>query len=141
MNTSDKDRELMEWMKGIRLESPGPEFSSKVMKIIQDEKQKESVYISQPMLGKNFWIMVILFVAIVLISILIPVENSSGSGILEQFFSGLPKPGWDEINRFFSGIAVKSGSLSLTLAAVMLGATALILLDNHFTRNHRISPT
>jgi hypothetical protein len=141
MNTSDKDKELKKWMKQIRLETPDPAFSSKVMKVILAEKQKESAYLSEPLLGKKFWMLVILFIALILVFMLIPGEKSvPQTAILEEFFSGLPKPGWNQINVFFSEISHKIGSLSLTLAAVMFGASALLLADNFFTRIRKISP-
>jgi hypothetical protein len=140
MITIENDKELKKWMKDIRLESPGPEFSSKVMEAILTETEKKLSFVAEPVLGKKFWILVILFVALIVFFILFPGEKTaSHTGLIQQLFSGIPKPDWNPINHLISEFATKTGSLTWTLAAVMLGASILIIADNIFPRTCKFS--
>jgi hypothetical protein len=131
MNTSENDKKLKKIIKGIRLESPGSDFSSKVMEAILAETQKKPGFGTEPFLGKRFWILVTLFIGLAAIFMLF-YKSEPGNGSFQQLFSTLPSPDWSPIKNLFSSSIGKAGSLSWTVIAVMLGASGLIFADKLF---------
>jgi hypothetical protein len=138
MKTSENDNELKKMIKEIRLESPGPDFSLKVMKSILAETQKKPVLAAEPFLGKKFWILVTLFIGLAAVFMLF-YKADPGTGSVQQLFSNLPSPDWSPLENLFSSSIGKAGSLSWTLIAVMLGASGLIIADKLFAGKHLFS--
>ena len=139
MKTTYNDTELRRIMKEIRLEKPGAGFSSRVMDAVIAETAKKSAYRTEPVLGTKFWIFVALFVALAIVLMLLGNnEPSAGieiaSGLIEKF------PATD-ISAVKSGIARFLDTLSglpVTLAAIMIATSALILADKYFGTRHRL---
>jgi hypothetical protein len=138
MNTSENDKKLKKMIKGIRLESPGPDFSSKVMESVLAEKEKKPGLGTEPFLGKKFWILVTLFIGLATVFILF-YKADSGTGSVQQLFSTLPSPDWSPVKNLFSNAIGKTGSLSWTLIVVALGASGLIFADKLLTGKHLLS--
>jgi hypothetical protein len=138
MNTSEKDKNLKKMIKGIRLESPGPDFSSKVMEAILAETQKKPGFVTEPFLGKKFWILVILFISLA-VAFMLFYKSEPGTGSIQHLFSNLPSPDWSPFKNFFSSFIGKAGSLSWTVIVVILGATGLIFADKLFAGKHLFS--
>jgi hypothetical protein len=138
MKTSEKDKNLKKMIQGIRLESPGPDFSLRVMEGILAETQKKPNYTAEPFLGKKFWILVTLFIGLALAFMLF-YKADPGSGSFQHLFSSLPSPHWSPADNFFSSLIGKEGSLTWTLIVVILGASGLIFADKLFTGKHLFS--
>jgi hypothetical protein len=138
MKTSEKDKNLKKMIKGIRLESPGPDFSSKVMEAILVETQKKPGFVTEPFLGKKFWILVTLFIVLAIVFMLF-YKAEPGSGSVQNLFSALPSPDWSPFKNLFSSFIGQAGSLSWTLIMVTLGATGLIFADKIFVGKHLFS--
>jgi len=138
MKSLENDKKLKKMIKGIRLESPGPDFSSKVMEAILAETQKKPGFTSEPFLGKKFWILVTLFIGLAAAFVLF-YKAEPGTGSVQHLFSTLPTPDWSLVRSLFSTTIGKAGSLSWTLIVVMLGASGLIFADKLFAGKHLLS--
>ncbi len=139
MKTTDNDTELRRIMKEIRLEKPEAGFSSRVMDAVIAEAAKKSAYRTEPVLGAKFWIFVALFIALAIVLMLLGNnEPSAGkeiaSGLIEKFPAA-------DLSSVKSGIArfrdILSG-LPVTLAAIMIATSALILADKYFSTRHHL---
>ena len=140
MNTVDNERKLKEMMKNVRLESPGPDFSSKVMEAILAGTEKKNTLRTEPILGKKFWIFVSLFILLaVVMSAFFGNEPSPWSKPFQQFISGFPKVDPEPVKNFMEQLSGKAGSLPWTLAAVIAGSSLLMIADKLFTDRHKIS--
>jgi hypothetical protein len=138
MKTSENEKKLKKMIKEIRLESPGPDFSFKVMESILAETQKKPGLGTEPFLGKKFWILVTLFIGLATVFILF-YKADPGTGSVQQLFSTLPSPDWSPVKNLFSNAIGKTGSLSWTLIVVALGASGLVFADKLFAGKHLFS--
>ncbi len=132
MKMINSDKELNRMMKEITLESPGSDFSSKVMESILP--YAETYPKAEPLLGRKFWILVSLFVLLALLFILFSgnMPSSGKNGMMEQFLPDLPKIDWSHFRNLFSAFLEKSTSLGWTLGSLMGGALILLLADQLF---------
>jgi len=62
MKTQDLDNELKTLIKGIKLDSPGNDFTSAVMSRVFEEKAVMEKIPDERLLGKSFWIILSLFI-------------------------------------------------------------------------------
>jgi len=137
MNTIENDRELRKLMKEISLEKPGAGFSTKVMDAIIAESAK-TVYRTEPILSRNFWIFVGLFVSLAIVLMLIGASGAYSSaeisqGILERF----PAPELSEVKEGITKFMETITGLPITIAAIMIGTTILILADKFFSSKEK----
>jgi hypothetical protein len=138
MNTSETDKKLQRVIKGIKLESPGPDFTSKVMEAIFNETLKKPGFVTEPLLGKRFWILVTLFIGLAATFVLVRgVQPENGS--FHQFFSKFQNIDLSPVINLFSVSFSKTGSMTWTLIIVILGASGLIFADKLFTGKHSLS--
>ena len=140
MKISENDRKLKEMMKGIRLESPGPDFTSRVMEAILTETQKKPAFVTEPLLGKKFWILVTAFVGLALVMMLFNTPEP-GTGSVQQFFSSIPTPDLSPVREFLSSAFSKTGSMTWTVMVIMLGASGLIFADRLIEKMRTVSLT
>jgi hypothetical protein len=138
MNTSDTDRKLRKMIKGVRLESPGPDFTSRVMDTLLAETGKKPGIKTEPLLGKRFWILVTLFVGLAGLFVLFQ-GNDAGTGIFQPVLSKMFTLNWAPLNNFFTDSFSHTGSTAWTIIIVMLGASGLIFADKIFTGKHSLS--
>ena len=69
MKTVENDKKLKELLREVKLESPGNDFTMKVMNRVWEEKSIQSrveVVKNERILGKGFWIILVLFVGLLL---------------------------------------------------------------------------
>lgn len=135
MNTIDSDRELRKLMKEMPLQKPGNGFSDRVLQAVMAEAANKAPLKSEPILGKNFWIITGAFLLLMILFISmsgsgITSEPSMTAGLLERF----PSPDLTGIketyNRFWNAL---SGAPT-TLAVIMASASILIFADRFFSR-------
>ena len=130
MKTIDNDRELRRLMKEVKLEKPGAEFSASVMDAVLAEAAKKTAYRTEPILGKKFWIFVGLFVALAAFLMLFSngessTSNEIASGIIQKF----PAPDIENIKSGYSRFWDIVSGLPITIGAIMLATSALILAE------------
>lgn len=142
MKRIDEDLELRRVMKSIRLESPGNDFSMKVMAGVLAEAEKRPVFTTEPILGKRFWIFVLLFVAVAAVALIVagsgaPVGNSAEITAAEGLLDKLPSPDLTQVEGIYEKMLNLIGSLPLTFAGILLSASLLVVLDKFLNSRHK----
>jgi len=142
MKRIDEDQELRRVMKNIRLESPGNDFSMKVMAGVLAEAEKRPAFTTEPILGKRFWIFVLLFLAVAAAALILsgsgaPVGNSAEITAAEGLLDKLPSPDLTKMEGMYQRILDLFGSLPLTFAGILLSASLLVVLDKFLNSRHK----
>lgn len=128
-----EDIKLRILLQELKLEKPGKDFTSNVMdKILAEDLALERIK-SERILGKGFWIILILFVAL-LASILV-LQNStiSSGGELNNLFKGLENA-TSGYNSFFS----KIGNIPLSIAGILIASSILLFIDRFISSNAKV---
>jgi hypothetical protein len=128
MKTQDLDNELRSLIKGVKLESPGKDFTSKVMNRVFEEKVAiEKVKVKdEKLLGKGFWIILFLFVALIAAMF---VFSSSGIQTESQMSKLLSGAGDGTLTQGYQSFFSNLGSLPLSIGGILLATSVLVLID------------
>ncbi len=134
MRTFENDRELKMFLKNVKLESPGKDFSMQVMnRIFQEESVVEKVK-AEPLLGRGFWIILALFGVLIAVMVFLSTGSTaagSATGIL---------PDIDSTN-FMAGyrsIFEKLDVLPASIAGIFIAASLLVFLEK-FLESKKLS--
>ena len=124
-------------MKEFKLEKPSAGFSSIVMDTVLAEAAKKTVYRTEPILGKKFWVFVGMFVVLGIVLMLFgngetSNSNEIASGIIEKF----PAPDLGNIKSVYSRFWDMVSGLPITIGAIMIATSLLILADKFFSSKH-----
>ena len=131
MKNLEKDEQFRRTIKKIKLEAPAPDFSSRVMDAVIAEAQKKEMFKADPLLGRRFWIIIFLFVALTAFFIFV-------SGTLETaadspgIFSRINGPDLSDVKNSWSLFIDKLSGIPLTVAGILLAASMLLLADKYF---------
>jgi hypothetical protein len=135
MKTFEEDKELKQLLKSIKLESPGADFSARVMNRVFAEQPALEQVKSLPVLGKGFWIILALF-AILLVAVALV---SGGTSSAEQTPALLQQFNTDAVLTGYRSFFDKLASLPAGIAGIFMGASLLILLEKFLgTRSHAV---
>jgi hypothetical protein len=122
-----EDIKLKALLQGMELNSPKPNFSVKVMNKIFEEQNALEKIRNEKILGKGFWIIMILFIVLlVAIYITSGAEASSGG----QLQSVLPEIN-QGVSAGYNSVLGKLGSLPMAIGAIMAAFSLLIFLDRY----------
>ncbi len=127
METTDKDQELKKLLKSMQPESPGKDFSARVMHRIFQEKAALEQVKKAPVLGRGFWIILALFAGLYLVGIFL--SGDAGAG--ESTFSYLNGAGREAISSGYQQLASKLETLPASIAGILLASSLLLLLENY----------
>ena len=126
MKTQDLDNELKSLIKGVKLDSPGSDFTSKVMSRVYEEKMAMEKVKDENLLGKGFWIIFFLFVALIAAMFVFSSSGTQTEGELSKLLSGANDGALSQgYQSFFSNL----GSLPLSIGGILLASSFLILID------------
>ncbi|MGC9355985.1 MAG: hypothetical protein ACP5D9_19215 [Mariniphaga sp.] len=135
MKTFEEDKELKQLLKSIKLESPGADFSARVMNRVFAEQPALEQVKSLPVFGKGFWVILALF-AILLVAVALV---SGGSSSAEQTPALLQQVNTDAVLTGYRSFFDKLASLPSGIAGIFMGASLLILLEKFLgTRSHAV---
>ena len=130
MKTIDNDTKLKNLIKGIKLDSPGNDFTSKVMNRVFEEQPVVEIVKNEKLLGKGFWIILFLFFALIVAMFVsssgVPADGQM-SRLLDGAGDGTLLQGYQS---FFSNL----GSLPLSIGAILLATTVLLFIDRFFSQ-------
>lgn len=138
MNKLDKQFEGL--MKGISIESPSKDFTSKVMGRIQAEAavQKHSLLADyQPVISRKTWIILIAgFVLLVVYALISSPESSTANepGFLSNLTKSLPKIDTQPVSSFWQTVSGMFASIPTMAYLVLTASLALWTLDLFLTR-------
>lgn len=126
MKTQDLDNELKSLIKAVKLDSPGSDFTSKVMSRVYEEKMAMEKVKDENLLGKGFWIILFLFVALIAAMFVFSSSGTQTEGELSKLLSGANDGALSQgYQSFFSNL----GSLPLSIGGILLASSFLILID------------
>ena len=108
MKTLDNDTELKNLIKGIKLDSPGSDFTSKVMNRVFEEKPVVEIVKKERLLGKGFWIILSLFAMLFLVMFISSTTGIQDDGQLSSIFG---KIGSSSLTSGYESVFSKMGSL------------------------------
>jgi hypothetical protein len=136
MKTFEEDKELKQLLKSIKLESPGADFSDRVMNRVFAEQPALEQVKSLPVLGKGFWIIVSLFAALVVVYALF---SGDGSGV-DQAPAWLQQVNTEAVMTGYRSFFEKLANLPAGIAGIFIGASLLVFLEKFLaSRSHVIS--
>ena len=129
MKTVENDKKLKELLREVKLESPGNDFTLKVMNRVWEEKSVQSrveVIKNERILGKGFWIILILFIALFAAVVFTSGNSGEEAGQLSKLMQGLQN---DQISDGYKSFFSNLGSLPLSIGGILLASTLLVFID------------
>jgi hypothetical protein len=126
MKTQDLDNELKSLIKGVKLDSPGNDFTLNVMSRVLEEKTALEQVKDERILGKGFWIILLLFVLLIVAMFVF-----SGNGIQEegQVSKMLSNVGDGSFSSGYQSVFSKLGTLPLSIGGILLASSVLLFID------------
>ncbi len=126
MKTQDLDNELKSLIKEIKLDSPGKDFTLNVMSRVLEEKAATEPVKDERILGKGFWIILLLFVLLISAMFVF-----SGNGIQEegQLSKMLSNVSDGTLSSGYQSVFSKLGTLPLSIGGILLASTVLLFID------------
>jgi|LSQX01.1.fsa_nt_gb hypothetical protein len=152
ISENNQEKELRELFREISLNSPSPGFTGKVMDILEAETTGAAVPAREPLLGKRFWMLALLFLVPLA---LLPAFGSTKESFLmmlaDRYLSGwhLPSlPDWhladwhlptlQGLGEAWSLFGAKAETVPLTMAWGMLAIIVLLLAERTFSRKKEL---
>ena len=126
MKTIDNDADLKNLIKGLQLDSPGSDFTSKVMNRVYAEKPVVEIVKNEKLLGKGFWIILFLFVALIAAMFITSSSGMQAEGQLSKLLGGA---GDGTLSQGYQSFFSSLGSLPLSIGGIMLATSVLVLID------------
>lgn len=129
-----EDIKLKAFMQDMELESPAPNFSVRVMnKIFEEENVLEKIK-SQKLFGKGFWIIIVLFIALIVWVLLLKDSGAEGASQLQSLLPSVNS----EVGNSYQSLLGKMGSVPLGIAGILGAASVLLFLDRFISSNSKI---
>lgn len=136
MKTFEQDNELRQFLKSVKLDTPGADFSARVMNRVFEEQPALEQVKQLPVLGRGFWIIVALFAVLVAAVAIV----SGGSGSAEAAPSLLPQVNTDAVMTGYRSFFDKFTSLPAGITGILLGASLLVFLEKFLgSRRHAVT--
>jgi hypothetical protein len=124
MKTFEEDLELKQLLKNVKTESPGSDFSARVMKQIFAEQAALERVRKEPVLGKGFWVILSLFAVLIAAVALSP--GAPASNITPALLSEINT---DAVMTGYRSFFEKLGGLPVSIAGIFLATSLLVFLE------------
>jgi len=134
MNRFEEDNELRRLIKSIKPESPGADFSSKVMMRVHEKQEELDRIRSERIFGKWFWIILAAFISMFMIVIFVPETafgTSAFSGIIPEFDREIISTLYSSLFKIFD--VVPAG-----VAGILLASSLLLILERLLSSRVRV---
>lgn len=130
MKPEIEDKKLKELLKYAKPESPGSDFSARVMNRVFEEKAALEQVKSEPVLGRGFWIILALFAGLMAI-----VAFLSGSGAsAESSLNLLQNVNTEAVKTGYQSVFDKLGTVPLSIAGIFLASSLLLFLEKFLSK-------
>ena len=129
-----EDIKLKALLYEMKLESPDANFSIRVMNKIFEENLVLEKIKSEKVLGKGFWIITILFIA--LLAIILVVSNS-GMQADSQIQNLLPEVN-SGITTGYQSFFERMGTIPLSVVGILIASSSLLFIDRFITANSKL---
>jgi ABC-type phosphate transport system permease subunit len=131
MKTTDNDIELRNLIKEIKLDSPGNDFTSKVMNRVFEEQPVVEIIKNEKLLGKGFWIILLLFVALIAAMFISSTTGVQADGQLSKLIDGA---GNGTLSQGYQSFFSNLGSLPLSIGGILLATSVLLFADRFLSQ-------
>lgn len=129
-----EDIKLRSILQELQLEKPASNFSVRVMeRILQEDSAMERIK-SERILGKGFWIIIILFVALLVVVFLV---SNFGLGTETQLPLLVTKL-QNGVNSGYQTFFQKMDSAPLSIAGILIASSILIFIDRFINSNVKV---
>ncbi|MGM0620644.1 MAG: hypothetical protein ACQETJ_06345 [Bacteroidota bacterium] len=136
MKREIEDKKLKAFLKSAQLESPGADFSARVMNRVFEEKAALEQVKSEPLLGKGFWVILALFAG--LIAAVFVLQGSGASG--GETLNFLKEVDTSAVATGYQNFFEKLGAAPLSIAGIFLATSILLFLEKFLSnRSHVFS--
>ena len=129
-----EDLKLKALLQEIKLDKPSPNFSARVMKKVFAENIAIEKIKSERILGKGFWIITVLFIALLVI---ISITSGTGLEVDSQLNSLIPEVN-SGVSSSYQSILRGIGSVPLSISGILLASSLLLFIERFVTANTRI---
>ena len=129
-----EDIKLKALLQSMKLESPGEDFSARVMNKIFEESSILETIKAQRVLGKGFWIFILIFAVFMVVTYVVMSSGAQTGSETGQLIPTLNAGISESYNSFFS----KLGSVPLSIAGILIAASILLFIDRIITSNQKI---
>lgn len=119
----------------MKLESPKTNFSVRVMNKIFEENSLLEKIKSERILGKGFWIILVLFIVLFAAIIIISNTGLSSESVLAQI---LPKVDTSSVSGSYQSLLAKSGAAPISIASILLASSILLFIERFINANSKI---
>ncbi len=128
-----EDIQLKVLLQRLELETPEVDFTSRVMNQVALEDNVLEQIKAQKVLGKGFWIFIVLFI-VLLAAIFFISQSGTVAGSSESIF-----PKLDEgMNQGIQSFMGKLGAVPLSVAGILIASSLLLFIDKFITSNTRL---
>jgi len=131
MKTLENDTELKNLIKGIKLDSPGSDFTSKVMNRVFEEKPVVEIVKNEKLLGRGFWIILLLFVLLIAAMFVFPQGGVSDEGQLSKLLSNANN---GALSKGYKSIFSNLSTLPLSIGGILLATSVLLFIDRFLSQ-------
>ena len=129
-----EDIKLRALLQNMELEKPKANFSVRVMNQIFEEENVLEKIKSEKVLGKGFWIISILFIAL-----LVTIFFLNNTGLQpESQLQGLLPEGSSGVSESYQSFFSKMGTLPLSIAGILIASSVLLFIDRFISSNSKI---
>lgn len=128
-----EDIKLKVLLQKLELEKPDNDFTLRVMKQVVVEDTALEQIKAQKVLGKGFWIILILFV-VLLAAMFIMSQSGAAAG---STGSVLPKLD-SEMSQGIQSILGKMGMVPISVAGILIASSLLLFIDRFITSNTKL---
>jgi uncharacterized BrkB/YihY/UPF0761 family membrane protein len=129
-----EDIKLKALLQKMKLDSPGPNFSVRVMNKIFEETSVLERIKSEKVLGKGFWMILILFVTLLGIVV---VTYTTGIQPESQLQGLLPEMN-GSFTQGYQSIFSKIGTIPLSVAGFFAAFSVLLFIDRFINSNSKV---
>ena len=129
-----EDIKLRVLLQNLKLDSPEPDFTLRVMNRVIEENLALEQIKSQPILGKGFWIFILIFVILMAIIFFVFQGGAQGASGSEDILSKLDTGVSQGIQSFFG----KLGTVPLSVAGILIATSLLLFIDRFITSNTKL---
>ncbi len=129
-----EDIKLKALLHEMKLESPDSNFSIRVMNKIFEENLVLEKIKSEKVLGKGFWIILVLFIVLLT---LIVIFSNTGMQSESQLSNLLPEmnPG---VTSSYQNIFDRIGAIPLSVVGILIASSTLLFIDKYITSNRKL---
>jgi len=128
-----EDIKLRKILQDIQLESPDTNFSARVMDKIREENEAIEKIKAERILGKGFWVILILFIILLGAVWIFSFTGNQTVGILDKLLQGKISA-TNEYQNFLA----KLGVVPISVAGILIASSILLFIDRFINSNLKV---